>query len=236
MKRFLTLIILAGAVLLAVPALAANDKPPAKGASGAQDDSGVITMEQLAKDMQYLQAEWQGIVVHYVLPKGWELQEQYAKEDAKQYTVTSHSLTPDKDTPPDMIFELTVFSRGLLDDLPADASEADKTGRVQFRNFLDEQISINLKAGLKCKTKPADIVPKGYGPTTRPPTFFVPIQYDTPWKEKLYTFTTVTADKIWMVKFLIKENQVENYGALVALMLFNTFGMTAAEEKELRNK
>ena len=42
----------------------------------------------------------------------------------------------------------------------------------------------------------------------------------------LHTFTSVTGDKIWQLKFLIAKGQEDNYDPLIPLLLYNTFGMT----------
>lgn len=80
-------------------------------------------------------------------------------------------------------------------------------------------------------------------PPTRPPTVFVPIFYEVPpahnSKSKgsvLYTFTSVVNGKVWMLKFLVAKDQIDNYGALIALILNNSFGMTKAEYEELVRK
>jgi hypothetical protein len=248
MRRLLFVIILA---LAATPALAQDkdsnkqgELPP--GVVG----SGAITLQQLTEDLQFLITEKYGIVVAFVLPRGWELVEQgidpktgKLREDLNVYSVISRAPVAKKGDPTDLIFELHIFKRGLLEDLPKNTKPEDKTEAVQFRNFLDEQLGINLKAGLKCLTKAADINAKPYGPPTRPKTYFVPIFYEVPPPpdsggkgSMLYTFTSVAGNKIWMLKFLVSKDQVDNYGALIAFVLDNALAMTKQQyEEQLKN-
>src|SRR4051812_16988556 len=93
MRSIATLTVAAGALAcLALPALAApapktTPKAPPKGApKDPKDkitdrpegtfDSGAITMQQITQDLQYLIAKKFGLVISYVLPKGWEFVEQ----------------------------------------------------------------------------------------------------------------------------------------------------------------
>lgn len=204
--------------------------------------SGAMNLEQLTKQLQFLSAQKEGIVVNFILPKGWELVEEgvdaktgKVREDLNVYSLLSRRPVADPKDPTDFLFELDIFKHGLLEGAKADA----KTGKMptdadRFKDFLDTQMSINIKGGLKVTSKPADITPRAYGPDKgRPKTIFVPVFYQTPTGADLYTFTSVSGDKVWQVKFLVSKGQTENYGALIALMLDNTFGMTDAEYKEL---
>jgi len=235
---FRTAIILA-LLLFALPAFAAQEKGKTNGESGKGDQippgttgSGAITLKQIMEELQYMVAEKYGIVIYYVLPKGWKVEEQgkdpktgKLREDLNSYVLISHRPMPDPKEPTEFIYELDVYKRGLMEDPPKDLKQGDDPVAVQFANFLNEQLSINLKAGLKCKTNKRDIVPKLYGPKDRP-TAFVKITYEVPNGAILHTFTSVTGDKIWQLKFLIAKGQEDNYDPLIPLLLYNTFGMT----------
>ncbi len=41
---------------------------------------------------------------------------------------------------------------------------------------------------------------------------------------------------MWTLKFLVAEDQIDNYGALIALILDNSFGLTEAEMKEMEKQ
>jgi hypothetical protein len=230
------------ALIIAVPAGAAHaqqnngdDVPP--GTKG----SGVITLEQMTEDLQFFRIEQEGIFVHFVLPAGWELVEEgvdpatgEVDPDIPAYVLLSRSPIHTADEPTDFIFELDIYHQGLTEDLPADLPEEERNPGVQLWNFLNAQMSLYLKGGLTCRTARNEIEAKPYGTTSpqRQPTFFVPLAYDTPTGAELYTFTTFTGDKVWTLKFLVAEDQIDNYGALIALILDNSFGLTEKELKE----
>lgn len=238
-------IVVALALLAALPALAAPDKDKKDqkdtGAPPGSVGAGAMTLEQITKELQYLTAQKEGIVVNFILPKGWEVVEEgidaktgKVREDLNVYSLLSRRPVADPKDPTDFIFELDIYKHGLKEGAKADP----KTGVVpseadQFKEFLDVQMSVNIKGRLKVTSKPADIVPRAYGPDNRPKTIFVPVFYETPTGADLYTFTSVAGDKVWQMKFLVSKGQTENYGALIALMLDNTFGMTDAEFQEL---
>lgn len=236
MRLFLTVISLA-ALLGVLPAAAAPDKDVPKDAIG----SGAITLQQMSEGLQFLTAQKEGVVVNFVLPDTWELVEEgidaktgKVKEDLNVYSLLSRRPVADPRDATDFIFELDIYKHGLMEGAKADP----KTGQPpeakdQFKSFLDLQMSINIKAGLKVLSKPNEIVPKLYGPPSRPRTVFVPIYYETPQGALLYTFTSVAGQKVWQLKFLVSKDQVENYGALIALMLDNAFGLTEQEYKDL---
>lgn len=212
--------------------------------------SGAITATQFTKDLQILMTEWQGTVINFVLPRGWELVEAgldsktgKLRDDLKIYSLISRAPVAKKGDPTDLLFELDIFKQGLLEDLPADTPADQRTEPAQFNGFLNAQITINIKAGARCVTKPQDIEAKPYGPPTRPPTMFVPIFYEVPPPHNskgkgsvLYTFTSVAGGKVWMLKFLVAKDQIDNYGALIALILNNSFGLTKAEYEEMIRK
>jgi hypothetical protein len=293
-----TLILSFTAVLLL--SSAAFAQASAQGGADDQGPSGVITLEQL-KDMQSLIAQKEGVVVNFVLPQSWEVVEEgidpktkKVREDLNVYSLLSRRPVADPQEPTDFIFELDIYKHGLLEGLPADVKPEEATAAAQFKRFLDLQMSINLKGGLKVVSKPADIVPKLYGPDTRPKTVFVPIFYKTPGGAMLYTFTSVITDtyhfstcpyfaksmvtmplkdaaalgygpcmlcqprekdgtqikvdpaatvylthsgppvsKVWQLKFLVSEDQVDNYSALISMLLYNAFGVTEGEFKGL---
>jgi hypothetical protein len=304
--RFVFNIVVLLALLAALPAFAAPDKDKKdqkdQGVPPGTIGSGTVTLEQLTKELQFLTAQKEGIVVNFILPKNWELIEEgidaktgKVREDLNVYSLLSRRPVTDPKDPTPFIFELDIYKHGLTEAVKADP----KTGQLpttaeQFKNSLDLQMSSNIKGGLKVKSKPADIVPRVYGPgKTRPQTIFVPISYETPTGAMLYTFTSVAADsyhfqgcpyaakfkvpisikdaealgynacmlceprdkngpvsvdkntmvsvthsgkaeaKVWQMKFLVNKDQVDNYGALIALMLDNAFGLTEAEYQGL---
>lgn len=246
MKRVLGMagLFLVGGILLATSAWADGGANGAKGGEPTGSiGSGAITATQFTKDLQILMTEWQGTVINFVLPRGWELVEAgmdpktgKLRDDLKIYSLLSHAPVAKKGDATDLLFELDIFKQGLLEDLPADTPADQRTEPAQFNGFLNTQITINIKAGARCVTKPQDIVAKPYGPPTRPPTMFVPIFYEVPPAHNskgkgsvLYTFTSVAGGKVWMLKFLVAKDQIDNYGALIALILNNSFGLTKAE-------
>jgi hypothetical protein len=250
MKRVFCIagLLLLGGVLQTTAALAQAKTNGAKGGEPTGSiGSGAITATQFTKDLQILMTEWQGSVINFVLPRGWELVEEgidkktgKLKDDLAIYSLISRAPVTKKGDATDLLFELDIFKQGLLENLPADTPADQRNEPTQIKYFLNAQISMNIKAGAKCVTKPQDIVAKPYGPPTRPPTMFVPIFYEVPpphnSKSKgsvLYTFTSVVDGKIWMLKFLVARDQIDNYGALIALVLNNSFAMTKAQYEEM---
>jgi hypothetical protein len=239
--RFVYYMIVVLVLLAAVPAFAAPTKPPKSTSDPDTNPSGVITLEQLTKELQYLTAQKEGIVVNFILPKNWEVVEEgidaktgKVREDLNVYSLLSRRPVADPKDPTDFIFELDIYKHGLTEG----GQTNPKTGKPstpadQFKEFLDVQMGINIKGGLKVTSKPGEIVPHEYGPKNRPKTIFVPVFYETPSGAMFYTFTSVAGDKIWQMKFLVSKDQTENYGALIALILDNSFGMTEAEFQEL---
>lgn len=212
-----------------------EDVPP--GTKG----SGVITLDQLTEELQFFRVEQNDIFVHFVLPAGWELVEEgidpatgEVKPDIPAYVLLSRSPVHTPDEPTDFLFELDIYHEGLTENLPDDVPEEERNPGVQLWNFLNSQMSLYLRGGLTCRTPRNDIKAKAYGTTSpqRDPTLFVHLSYDTPSGAELHTFTTFTGDTVWEIKFLVAEGQIENYGALIALILDNSFGLTEDELKE----
>lgn len=241
MSRFLCIAVLA---LLGSAGLASNSIAAPQGTGKGQDrvpiGSGAVTATQMTKDLQFLLTERDGIVINFVLPRGWELVEESTDPKRNIYALISRAPVVKKGDPTDLLFELDIYKQGLLENLPPDTPKEERDAGVQLWNFLNAQITMNLKAGAKCTTKPQNIEAKPYGSPPREPTMFVPIFYDVPPPPKtkgkgssLYTFTSMVGDKVWMVKFLVAKDQVDNYGALIALVLNNSFGMTKAEYDQL---
>ncbi len=202
--------------------------------------SGVITLEQLQKDLKTHHTGFGGIVVSFVLPKGWEPIEatvnpktlkQY--EEIGIYSLVAAAPTEDENEPPDMVFELDIFEKSLLADLPPETPIEERQPVFQMWNFLNEQINFHIKGNLKLVTPIREIKPQPYGTSPeREPTWFTHLKFEIPDGGMLYTFTALSGDKVWMLKFYVEEGQTENYGALIALILNNTFGLTEAEFSE----
>jgi hypothetical protein len=244
-----TYAVLFALALLLLPAAALAQGKNQKGSEppGAIG-SGAVTLKQLTEELQFLETEKESIVISFVLPKGWEIEEQgidaktkKLNEDLNVYSLISHAPVAKTGDPSDLIFELKIYKKGLLDNLPPDTPADQRNAGVQLWKFLNAQISINVRGGLKCTTPAQDIDKKPYGPgpPLREYTWFVPIQYDVPPLpgshgpgSMLYTFTSMTGDKVWMLRFLVSKDQVDNYGALIALVLHNTFGMTKDEYEQ----
>jgi hypothetical protein len=239
------------ALALASSAFAAPNSGPVK--PPAKDDdvpagtigSGGIPVDMMVNDLQFLLAKKSGIVVNYILPKTWTVVEQTKDVKGKPtpgiFVLLSHRPMPG-DEPTDFIWELDIYDKNLFADIPTGLSKEDeeKERGKRLWDFLNSQISFNAKGGLKLQGSRKDIGPKEYGPTSRPKTMFVPMYYEVPAapnsKSKgsmLYTFTSVTGGKVWQLKFLVAKDQIDNYGALIALTLENTFGLTDAQFAEL---
>jgi hypothetical protein len=217
--------------LTAQPVFAQSDPP---------DDyfgSLAITLEQLSEDVVNYISQREGIAVFYVLPRGWEVAEQGVdpetgeiNPDMPKYIVGSRSPVIDEEEAPDLVFELNIYRHGLLEEMPEGLGEDERRQYEQdeFFNFLDVQLATNIALGLSC-ANPNEIYPKPYGLGSREPTYFVPIYYETEGGSMVYTFTSVTAGKVWMLKFLVKESQIENYTPLVSLIVNNCFALTDAD-------
>lgn len=200
--------------------------------------SGVITAEQLSDDISVCITKFEGIVVFYILPRGWEGAEQGVNrqtgkldEDLNRYVLLSKSPMTDDNGVPDLVFELSIYREVLPESWDENLSEDEKSDMEQaaFWDFIDTQMSLNAKAGWHCVTPTDQIKAKPYGTGTRPQTLFVPIFYEREGKVNIYTFTSITAGKVWTMKFLVKSDQADNYGALIALILNNSFAMTEDE-------
>jgi hypothetical protein len=204
-------------------------------------DSGAITLEQMTQGLQFLISKRYGIVVNYVLPQGWEVAEQAKNgtgpKDPGRLASLSRRPMADPKEPTDFIFELDIYEPDILSGLDANMDKKAKDAEIgkRFRNFLDAQMGINIKAGMKVLSKAGEIVPRQYGPDgTRPKTTLVPIRYQT--KEggaTLHTFTGLTGGQVWQVKFLVNKDQEQTYGALMAIILNNTFALTDAQYEQL---
>ena len=232
---------MAAAVLVAAPCFAqGNDGRPA-GTVG----SGSITVEQILQDIVQYTAERNGINVFFVLPRGWELQEEGLDkqtgelvEGVPAYMLLSRAPVADPDDPTDLVFEMLIYEQGLTENLPEDLPEEERTHKARFRGFLDAQLSQALSRGWTVETDVKDIVPKPYGPDDRPygQTAFVPIFYKTEEGAMLYTFTSVAWDTVWMLRFLVAKDQTDNYGALIALILDNSFALTDEQYEEIERR
>jgi hypothetical protein len=228
------------------------------------DDEGgsvALTLEQLANEIENYITPKSGIVVHHVLPKNWELIEQgkdettgRLKDGLPVYVLVSRAPVAQKNDPTDLIFELSIYEQGLLDNLPANTPADEKKVGIQFRKFINAQMSFFLKSGFKVRGQ-VDFKAKPYGGfqidpktgkkfATRPPQYFVPIAYDVPQDPKnpnsrtaiLYTFNTFTADKVWTLKFLVNKDRAEDYEGLIAIVLNNSFALSEADHKKLLAK
>jgi hypothetical protein len=238
---------------LGAPALAAQG--PKDGAPPGTTGSGSISAEDLAANLNTMQARKHGLVINYVLPKGWTINEAKSidkktgkeRADVGVYVVDSRRPMPDPKEPVDFVFELDVFKQGLTDDLPKNTTPA-KRAEVRAERlwgFLNGQISLNLKNNLKLKTPKRAIEAKPYGPESRgKKTMFIPIEYEVLPNPKvkgdkgayLFTFTSFEGETVWMLKFLVTKGAEEEHGALIALILHNAWAVTEEVEKKLREK
>lgn len=237
MKQLYGLWAIVLAALLLVPVAAQAQTTAPSDAIG----SLVITNEQMANDVEVFITAHAGINVFYILPRGWDVGEQGVDketgelmENVNRYVLVSRSPVVDENDVPDLVFELNIFDYGLLDGMPEGLSDEERMRYEAdaFTSFLDVQLSDALNSGLHCLSNPGDIVPKPYGTGTRPKTLFVPIYYETQGGAEIYTFTSAYAGKVWMLKFLVKADQVANYGGLIALILNNSFALTPEEFDE----
>jgi len=238
-------IALIAAFALACTSVAWAQEEAVPGSTG----STAISLEDLA-NMQSLVAEKEDIVVHFVLPENWEVKEEgidpatgKLAEELEQYTLLSRRPVADPNDPIDFVFELDIFEPRLEIELPANFDSLGSEDKNQayeqasadaLTAFLNMQMNVFLKAGMKCDTPVREIKAKPYGLEGggRPMTYFVPIAYSVPpppsgTPKMLYTFTSFTGNTVWQVKFLVSEDQLETYYGLIVLIMNNTFAVTA---------
>lgn len=229
MVKWMTIGVLAG-LLAAAPAWAQDD--------AQEGGSGVITRDDWANNISNCITKFEGIVVLYVVPKGWEGAEQGVDpktgkldEDQNRYVLLSKSPRADENGVPECLFELSIYREVLPEEWDESLSKEEQSEMEQaaFWDFIDAQMKLNAKLGWHCDTPTDDIKSIPYGTGVRPPTYFVPVQYEREGKVRLYTFTTITADKVWTMRFLVQVAQAKNYEALIAFILSNSFAMS--EEK-----
>lgn len=215
------------ALLLAAPAWAQED--PADGGAGV-----IAGPDNIANCI----TKFEGVVVFYVLPKGWEGAEQGVDretgeldEDLQRYVLLSRSPRTDANGAPDLVFELSIYREALPSSWDADLSAAERAEMEQaaFWEFIDAQLAVNTEEGWELVTPEASIAAKPYGTGARPSTYFVPVSYERAGRLRLYTFTTVTAGKVWSLKFLVSAEQDRNYTALISFILNNSFAMSEAQ-------
>lgn len=242
-RTFPLLLLICAGLTSAAFAQGGDDRP--KGTVG----SGAITMEQMQEGLQYLIAKRYGINVNYVLPEGWEVvtREIPGKgQTPSVFSTMSRRKMPNPSDPTNFIFELNIYEPNItagIDD--KDQKRFDEAVGKRFRDFLDAQLSLNIKGKNKVISKANDIVPKNYGPTprngisTRPQTTMVPIHYQVPPPKgkgnaaELYTFTGLTGGRIWQLKFLVNADMVKTYEPLIAIIVNNSFALTDKQQSEL---
>jgi hypothetical protein len=240
---------------LAAPAKAKLAAKPAA-TSKPKDDrpagtvgSGAMTMEQMKSGLQYLVAQKYGISINYVLPKTWEVVTKEMPGSGKTpgvFVTSSRKKMPDPNDPTDFIYELSIFEPDITKGMDPKAKDFDDKLGKAFKEFLDVQLGVNIKAKNKVVSRAGDIVPKKYGPqpdkngmSTRPQTTFVPIHYEVPPPKgkgnaaELYTFTGLTGGHIWQLKFLVNQDMIQVYEPLIALIVNNTFALTDAQQAKL---
>jgi hypothetical protein len=209
---------------------------PAWGQDDQQEGgAGVITIDEWATNISNCITKFEGLVVLYVLPKGWEAGEQGVdpqtgklNEDLNRYVLLSRSLRKDADGVPELLFELSIYREVLPEawDEGLSVKEKSEMEQAAFWDFIDAQMGVNARTGWRCITPTAEIKAEPYGTGARPATYFVPIEYEREGKVNLYTFTTVTAGKVWTIKFLVEADKGKNYGALITYILNNSFAMS----------
>ncbi|MCB1188513.1 hypothetical protein KDL29_15235 [bacterium] len=228
---------LAAALLLgATPALAqqGGQNPPENG-----DEGMVITLKQMSENLDKFRTERDGIVVHFVLPKGWDLVEQGIDpktgepiQDVGMYALLARRPMPG-DTPTDFIFEMDIFDRRLMEELPADIPEEDRNENAQFWGFINAQISMNARSGIKMTSEVRDINFKEY----RKNMAWVPIYYESQANgTRLITFTTVVDRKLVVMKFLISKDMYDVHKGLVTLIINNSWVITTEALKEMEKE
>ncbi|MEZ5337669.1 MAG: hypothetical protein R3F46_05335 [bacterium] len=216
---------------------------PALAQQGGQKDDGkntmAITLEQMQNSVEKYRTERDGIVVHFVLPKGWDLLEQgidpktgeVIKDVGVYALLARRPMVGDAAT--DFIFEMDIYERRLMDDLPSDIPEDERKEDYQFMSFLNAQIAFNARAGMKMTSEIRDIVPKEY----RKGMFWVPIYYESQATgTKLLTFTTAIDRKLVMIKFLISKDAIDLHSGLVAFIINNSWVITEAELREIEKE
>jgi len=201
--------------------------------------SMAITIDQMQNAVEKLRTVRDGVVVHFVLPKGWDLLEQGIdpKSGETIKDVGIYALLARRpmrgDTPTDFIFEMDIYERRLLEDLPPDLPEEERQEDYQFMNFLNAQIAVNARAGMKLKSEIRDIVPKEY----RKNMYWVPIYYESQSTgSHLITFTTAVDRKLVVLKFLISKDALELHSGLVAFIINNSWVISEADLKKLEQE
>lgn len=234
-----TLIALMMLVLAAAPAWAQEGQTEQSGEESF--GSGLIDLETMSDKISVCITKFEDIVVFYVLPVGWEGAQQGATdttgkldEELNRYVLLSRSPMVDENGAPDLVFELSIYRDLMLEGWDQGMSEEERNEMEEsaFWEFVDAQMGVNAKSGWHCVTPQSEIVAKPYSTGTRPPTFFVPIFYEREGKINIYTFTSITAGKIWVLKFLVKSDQIDNYGALIAYIINNSFAMPEEDFEE----
>jgi len=231
-----------------------KDKPKEEGPPPGTVGNIIIRAKDLSENLQMLEVPKYDIVVRYILPKGWKLEEQgkdpktgKVREDTGIYVVTSRRPMPDPKEATDFVFELDMFEAKISAGIPKDTPQGEAYEAAfldQFRGFLNTQVTMNLKLGNKMLTRSKDIGPKEYGPDSRgKKTVFWPIFYEVPPPPGdksgskgaiLYTFTSFEGDTVYQLKFLVSKDMVEQHNGLIAIILDNTWAVTAEADKKLR--
>lgn len=201
--------------------------------------SGMITIDDFADSIEWMATSYEDIVILWILPKNWEVAEQGVDPETGEldermgrYVLMARAPMFEDETEPDMVIELSIYRTSLHEGLPEDATKEEVAEHEEemMLAFLDTQISEALHNGLVCLTESEDMGFLPYGTGTRPPTYFFPLKFATPNNETMiYTFSSAYKDRVWGLRFLMKEEQVDNYLPLVALIVNNSFAMTEEE-------
>lgn len=224
------------ALLAAAPAWAQD--------SAGESGAGVISVPDL-DNIANCVTLFEGLAVLYVLPKGWEGAEQGVDrqtgkldEELKRYVLLSRSPQRDDNGAPHLVFELSIYRQALPVEWDASLSAAERAEMEQaaFWEFIDAQLAVHAEQGWELDMPQDSIAAKPYGTGARPSTYFVPVHYEREGKIKLYTFTSVAAGKVWSLKFLVQAEQDENYQALIAFILNNSFAMSEAKFAEYQEQ
>lgn len=232
-KLGISMLLAAAALLSTGPAQAQSDT---KELPQGTDRMMAITIDQMENAVEKLRTVRDGMVVHFVLPKGWELLEQgidpKTGESIKSvgiYALLAKRPMPG-DSPTDFIFEMDIYERRLMEDLPPDLPEEERAEDYQFMNFLNAQIAINARAGMKMTSEIRDIIPKEY----RKGSYWVPIYYESQTTgAKLITFATAVDRKLVMLKFLISKDALELHSGLVAFIINNSWVISEEALKKM---
>jgi hypothetical protein len=226
----------AAAMFVAAPAQAQTS---GKDLPSGTERSMAITIDQMQNAVEKLRTVRDGMVVHFVLPKGWDLVEQgidpKTGEPIKSvgiYALLARRPMPGN-TPTDFIFEMDIYERRLMEDLPPDLPEEEKAEDYQFMNFLNAQIAINARAGMKMTSEIRDIQPKEY----RKGSYWVPIYYESQTTgAKLITFATAVDRKLVMLKFLISKDALDLHSGLVAFIINNSWVISEEDLKKMEQE